>query len=136
MLSPTAESMRLFIHVLAASIWVGGQIVLAGVVPVIRSQNRDLLPRIAEKFARVSWPAFVIAFATGIWNMVAVNASEMDTSYQVTLFVKIAVAMASGVAALIHSVGHSRIAKGAGASLSLLAGLLAMFLGVLLGAAG
>jgi putative copper export protein len=36
MLSPTAESIRLFLHVLAASVWVGGQIVLGGLVPKLR----------------------------------------------------------------------------------------------------
>ncbi len=30
MLSPTATTWRLFLHVLAATIWIGGQITLAG----------------------------------------------------------------------------------------------------------
>ena len=30
------NAFRLFLHVLAASIWVGGQLVLAGLVPTVR----------------------------------------------------------------------------------------------------
>ena len=32
MLSPTATTVRLFLHVLAACVWVGGQLTLAGLV--------------------------------------------------------------------------------------------------------
>ena len=36
MLSPTIDTIRLFLHILAASVWVGGQIVLAGLVPSLK----------------------------------------------------------------------------------------------------
>ena len=35
------DHFRLFVHVLAASVWVGGQIVLAGLVPTLRSIGDD-----------------------------------------------------------------------------------------------
>ena len=37
MLSPTLDTVRLFVHVLAASVWVGGQIALGGIVPISAS---------------------------------------------------------------------------------------------------
>jgi putative copper export protein len=36
MLSVSWDTIRLFLHVLAATIWVGGQITLAALVPVLR----------------------------------------------------------------------------------------------------
>ena len=43
MLSPTLTTVRLFLHVLAASVWVGGQIVL---VNVKNSNDRTVFRRI------------------------------------------------------------------------------------------
>ena len=37
MLSPDASTIRLFLHVLGATVWVGGQIALAGLVPGLRA---------------------------------------------------------------------------------------------------
>ena len=40
MISPTLESLRLFLHVLAASVWVGGQLVLGALVPRLRGRAK------------------------------------------------------------------------------------------------
>jgi hypothetical protein len=36
MLAVSWDTIRLFLHVLAATIWVGGQLVLAALVPILR----------------------------------------------------------------------------------------------------
>ncbi len=36
MLTVELETLRLFLHVLAATVWVGGQITLAALVPALR----------------------------------------------------------------------------------------------------
>jgi hypothetical protein len=36
------DTIRLFLHVLAATIWVGGQIVLAALVPILRRAGSPL----------------------------------------------------------------------------------------------
>ena len=41
MLPVTWATVRLFLHVLAASVWVGGQITLAGLVPGLRGLGAD-----------------------------------------------------------------------------------------------
>ena len=132
MLSPTATTWRLFLHVLAATIWIGGQFTLAGVVPVVRTADRELLPRIARRFAQLSWPAFAVVMLTGFWNIAEVNVSDHDTAYQVTLFLKIALAIGSAVAAFLHSISNGKLGKALGGALALLFGIAALFLGMLL----
>jgi len=43
MLTVSWDIIRLFLHVLAATIWVGGQLVLAALVPVLRRFGADAL---------------------------------------------------------------------------------------------
>lgn len=132
MLNPTSETWRLFLHVAAASVWVGGQIVLAGIVPVVRTGNRELLSSVARQFARLSWPAFLVATLTGIWSIAEINVGDLSTEYQVVLFVKLFCAGLSATAAVVHSLGNSKAAKGVGGAMTLVFGLAAMFLGELL----
>lgn len=132
MLSPTMNTLRLFLHILAASVWVGGQIALAGVVPSLRKAAPDATKVVAQAFARVAWPAFAVLVVTGLWNLTEVDVSNTSTAYQVTLFVKILLAMASGAAAMVHQVGESKAALAVGGAIGLLAALGAMFCGYLL----
>jgi putative copper export protein len=131
-LSPTIDSVRLFLHVLAASVWVGGQIVLAGLVPSLRRNFPDATKVAANAFARVAWPAFAIVVLTGIWNLSEIDVTNTTTEYQVTLFVKITLAIVSGGAAAVHQVGRSKLALALGGAIGLLAALGAMFLGFVL----
>jgi hypothetical protein len=71
-LSPiTLETLRLFLHVLAATVWVGGQITLAALVPALRAAGTDVPRAAAHAFNRIAWPAFGILVLTGVWNVVA-----------------------------------------------------------------
>ncbi|HRE01251.1 MAG TPA: hypothetical protein PLV68_08105, partial [Ilumatobacteraceae bacterium] len=68
MLSPTAATIRLTLHVLAACIWVGGQFTLAALVPAVR--GHDGIAKIAANaFSRIAWPAFGVLVLTGVWNL-------------------------------------------------------------------
>ena len=132
MLSPSIDTLRLFLHVLAAAVWVGGQIVMVGLVPRLRRARAEI-PRVAaQAFGVVAWPAFAVVVVTGFWSLVEVDVADTSTEYQVTLFLKILLAMASGGAAAVHTVGRSRLALALGGALGLLFGLGAMFLGYLL----
>ena len=132
MLSPTLTTARLFLHILAASVWVGGQIALAGVVPTVRKVSPETTKAVARAFARVAWPAFAVVVLTGIWNRTEVDIADTGTTYQVTLFVKLLLVFASGTAAAIHSVGRTKLALALGGAIGLVAGLGAMFCGYLL----
>lgn len=132
MLSPTLATWRLTIHVLAAAIWVGGQIVLGALVPTLRKAAPDATAVVARAFARIAWPAFAVLVLTGIWNLTEVAFSSRSTAYQVTLLVKLVLAAISGVAATVHQIGRSRLALALGGALAGVGAIGALFLGVLL----
>lgn len=132
MLSPTLLTVRLFLHVLAAAVWVGGQIVLAGLVPAVRRSHPDATKVIAQAYGRVAWPAFAVVVVTGLWNLTEIPVTDTGTSYQVTLFLKITFAIVSGAAAAVHQFGRSKLALAAGGAVGFLAAVAAMYLGVLL----
>jgi len=66
MLSPTAATIRLFLHVIAASVWVGGQFALAGVVPALRRTAPQSTKAVAQAFGRIAWPAYGVTVLTGM----------------------------------------------------------------------
>jgi putative copper export protein len=131
-LSPTASTVRLFLHVMAATIWVGGQFALAGVVPVLRRQAPETTKAVARAFAKVAWPSFAVLVVTGIWNLVEIDITDTTTAYQATVFAKIALAMIAAVAVAVHSIGTSKLALALGGAIGALASVAALFLGVLL----
>jgi putative copper export protein len=125
------ETIRLFLHVLAATVWVGGQLTLAGLVPGLRQVAVDAPRAAARRFNLIAWPAYAVLVFTGIWNITAVNPS-WSSEYGVTLFVKILVVALSGVAAFLHARATSRTALAVFGALSGIAAIGALFLGILL----
>ena len=132
MLTPAIDSVRLFIHVLAATVWVGGQLTLAGLVPVLRAYGTDVPSTVARRFAAIAWPAFVVLLGTGIWNVVAVNPSRQSTSWQITLWIKLGVVALSGLSAWLHGRARSRSGLAVWGAASGLSAMAALLLGVLL----
>ena len=59
-LSDGLGGFRVILHVLAASIWVGGQFTLAGLVPTIRTLGDDAPKKVARAFGRLLWPAYAL----------------------------------------------------------------------------
>ena len=136
MISPTLDSLRIFLHVLAVAVWVGGQIVLAGLVPTIRTSAPDALPKVAQAFARVAWPAMIVIVFTGMWGLSASSTSESDTAYMVTFALKMVMVFIAVAATVVHSQGSSKAAKAIGGALGLLGSLLAAYAGILLAHVG
>jgi putative copper export protein len=128
----TWTTVRVFLHVVAATIWVGGQLTLAGLVPGLRSISPDAPRAVARRFNVIAWPAYAVLVATGIWNVIAIDPA-FDTAYGRTLMVKVAVAILSGVAAFLHTIARSKPALAVWGAVSSLSAIGALFLGVLLG---
>ncbi|HET6816754.1 MAG TPA: hypothetical protein VFH66_05960 [Mycobacteriales bacterium] len=131
MLPIDVESVRLFLHVLAATIWVGGQITLGALVPVLRRAGADLPRLVARQFGRVAWTAFAVLIATGIWNMAVYDGKDKH-GYDTTIGLKLAFVALSGVAAYVHQRGGSRAALAVGGAAAMLFSLGALFLGIVL----
>jgi putative copper export protein len=130
-LAPAWDAVRLTLHVLAATVWVGGQLTLAALVPVLRRRDPELPRVVASAFARVAWPAYGVLVATGIWNVVAVEPGA-DRTYQVVLGLKVAVVAASGLTAWAHARARSTTGLAVFGALTGLTAMGAVLLGVLL----
>jgi putative copper export protein len=124
-------TVRLFLHVLAATVWVGGQLTLAGLVPGLRSLSPDAPKAVAQRFNRIAWPAYAVLAATGVWNILAVK-PDWSSSYGTTLIVKLVVVGLSGLTAFLHARARSRAGLAVFGALTGLTALGALFLGVLL----
>jgi putative copper export protein len=131
-LSPTAATLRLFLHVLAATVWVGGQLTLAGLVPGLRALSPDAPRTVARRFNRIAWPAFAVLVITGLWNIVAIDVADTSTDYQATLFLHVSIVAVSGVSAAAHAAARTKVVLAVGGALTALSALGALFLGVLL----
>mgnify|MGYP003309151200 CR=1 FL=1 len=66
-----AETFRVVLHILGVCVWVGGQIVVGAIVPVLKRTNPEAVTNVARAFGRIGWPFFGLAVFTGIWNMVS-----------------------------------------------------------------
>ncbi len=131
MLDVTPQTIRLFLHVLAATVWVGGQLTLAGLVPGLRALSPGAPRAAARRFAQIAWPAYGILVVTGIWNILAVHAT-WSGAYGTTLILKVVVVAISGITAWAHSVSRTRIGLAVWGSLAGFAAVAALFLGILL----
>ena len=132
MLPVTWATVRVFLHVTAATVWVGGQLTLAGLVPGLRNLSPDAPRVVARRFNRIAWVAFAVLVATGIWNILAIDPT-WSSEYGVTLTVKLVVVVVSGTAAFLHSIARSKTGLAVFGALSAMSALAAVFLGVMLG---
>jgi putative copper export protein len=131
MLSVDWGTVRLFLHVLAATIWVGGQLTLAALVPTLRRLGAGLPKAAARSFNRVAWPAFAVLIASGVWNVIA-ERDKVTGSYLTTLIVKLCVVAVSGVTAALHARSRSRAGLAVFGALTGASALAALFLGIVL----
>ena len=132
MLAVSWATVRVFLHVVAATVWVGGQLTLAGLVPGLRALSAEAPRAVARRFNRIAWPAFAVLVGTGIWNVIAIG-PDWDSAYGRTLLVKLAVVGASGASAFAHARSRATRSLAVFGALSGLTALAAVFLGVQLG---
>lgn len=130
-LATASESIRLFLHVIGATIWVGGQLVFAALVPVLKKKDAALPKLIAKQFNKIAWPAYALLVITGMWNM-ATLPKEVPSNYSAFIGVKMVVVLLSGVAAYLHSRAKSAKGMAMWGSISGLAAMSATYVGVLL----
>ncbi len=128
--APAVDILRLSLHVLAATIWVGGQITLGALVPTLQAAGADVPRSVARRFSQVAWPAFVVLVATGIWNISAVH--HQSHVWKTVLMVKVAVVILSGITAYLHQRASSRTGLAVFGALTALTAVSALVIGVAL----
>jgi len=122
------ETIRLFLHVLAATVWVGGQITLAALVPALRGAAEGATRVAARAFNRIAWPAFAVLVVTGVWNVLSLD--DPSESYRHTLMLKYGLVLGSGVTAYLHQRAASPRAMAVYGALTGLTARGALFVGV------
>ncbi len=126
------DAVRVFIHVLSITVWVGGQIVLGAVMPALRKSNRESTLVVANAYNKVAWPAFGVALLTGFWGMLDAYADEVTSAWSQLIGIKIFVVLLSGAAAFAHQRTSNTMLKAASAAIALLLALVALFMGAVL----
>jgi len=132
MTTPALDTLRLSLHVLAATVWVGGQLTIAGLLSTLRRLGPEAPKSLARAFARLSWPAYAVLVLTGLWNIQAVHPSTQDTLWQALLGVKVGVVALAGLAAWLHSRARTPGGIAAWGAATGLTSLAALVLGVVL----
>ena len=127
------DVLRLWVHVLAATIWVGGQFVLAGLVPTLKEIGDDAPAKVARRFNTIAWWAMGVLVVTGVWNVLAIDIGDRDSAYHVTLGIKLGFVFVSAAAAVIHAGAASKRALAIGGALSAVGALGAVLFAVALG---
>jgi len=131
-LASSMTILRLTLHVLAATVWVGGQFVVAGLLPTIRGLGDGAPQKIARAFAKLSWPAYWLLVATGVWNFLAIAHANATSSWNAIFGIKMVVVAAAGLGAFLHTRATTPRTRGIYAGVGTLASIIALVLGVAL----
>jgi uncharacterized membrane protein len=125
------DTVRVFLHVLAATIWVGGQLTLAVLVPSLRAAAPDAPRAAAVAFNRFAWWAFAVLVLTGVWNVAAAG-DDTTRGFDAALAAKVVAVAMSGTAAYLHTRATTARSRGLYGGTGALFAVLALFLGVVL----
>ena len=106
------EGLLIWLHLVAASVWVGGSIFLGIVLsPMLRTitstveERMVILIKVGRRFNYIAIPSFGVLILTGIYNsksFIFEPATLYQTSYGIVLLVKIAFVVATLIAYILH----------------------------------
>lgn len=131
-LSPAVNGIRLTLHVLAATIWVGGQFTVAGLLPTVRGLGEDASKKVARALAALLWPAFLVLVITGLWNVSTITFKGAPSAWKAVLMIKIALVVIAGVGVFLHQRSTSRRGLAVWGSVGATASVAALVMGVFL----
>jgi len=129
--SVTLNVIRIGLHVLAATVWVGGQFLLAGLVRPLKAFHPDAPAVAGRQFNLIAWPAYGLLLFTGIWNLL-VN-WPIPQGWHPMIEIKITAWLLSGVGAFMHAIAkRNKVMLAIGGTLSSVFAVVTLFLGVAL----
>ena len=126
-----ADGLVTWVHLICASIWVGGSLFIGIVlVPVLKSHTKSLeelvalMVKIGRRFNSITMPAFAILIASGLFNSRAFLGDPgalVESSYGILLLIKIVLVVATIVTYVVHvrllnADMEKKIASGTGGS--------------------
>jgi len=109
----SADDLRTMLHLLGVTVWLGGQILMLGLLPVLRGLGGDAPKKAAAGFGRVAWPAFVLIIITGIWNVFAVDMANVSFGWSMVFGIKFLLVIVTGLAAWLHQRTDNPAMRGA-----------------------
>lgn len=112
MMMAVSDGLMIWVHLICASIWVGGSIFIGLVlVPVLKSHTKTveemvaLMVKIGRRFNKVTLPAFAALIASGIYNSRAFlgdPSALLDTTYGIILLTKVILVIGTIVTYVVH----------------------------------
>lgn len=93
----TGATLRVFVHVVAATLWVGAMVASAWLEPRVQRSESEELWLVADGVRSAAWVAYLVLWATGIANLVAVGAATESSRYGASVVAKLGLVVASGV---------------------------------------
>lgn len=122
----TLDALIRWFHLLAATVWIGGMITVAVLIPVLRNggASRELIQAAARRYGMASWAALAISVTTGI-----IQLFRLDVELSGSLATKLILVSISITLAFVHQ----EIARGVGPAArgAMEAALLILGLGIL-----
>ncbi len=103
------EAIVTWLHLLAASIWVGGTLFITLVlIPVLKQEMQEsarlsIISKVGRRFNTVAIPVVGILLATGVYKALILPSTLFVTIYGSILAVKIAVVISMLITWFIHS---------------------------------
>ncbi|MDY7100343.1 MAG: hypothetical protein S0880_04070 [Actinomycetota bacterium] len=125
-------TIRVFAHLLGVTVWIGGQIVLVALLPVLRGLGEDAPRLAARRFGALAWPFFALVVVTGVWNLLEIDVADRSVGYHATLGIKLLLVALSGVAAFVHGMTATPLTRAVTGAAGLVAALGAMVCGVMM----
>lgn len=125
-----ADQLRTILHLTGVAVWFGGQIVMLGLLPALRKLGGEAPKSVAAAYGRVAWPAFGLLVVTGIWNILAVDLSDVSTGYNAVFGIKMIAVVVTGFASWIHQTTDKPALRGITGGIGFLGALGAFILGV------
>jgi putative copper export protein len=107
-----ADGLVTWVHLICASIWVGGSLFIGVVlVPVLRSYTKSieelvaLMVKIGRRFNKITVPAFAILVASGLFTSRAFlgdMGALLDSTYGILLLTKIILVIVTIATYVVH----------------------------------
>ncbi len=124
------DTIRIFIHILSVAVWVGGQIAMMAIMPILKEAGIEgLAAKVAQGFSNIAFPALAVAIFSGVWNILAIDMANATMVWNIVFGIKFLLVILSGFGAVKHKNATDPKQKGLYGAIGFGSAVIAMFLG-------